>query len=235
MIINKELLNKCLYFDVETASIEKDFGTLEIKNQRLSELWSKRTKYFRAVNKEYEDFTDSEMFKEKASLEPEFSKIVCVSFGTFNEKAEDGMQMFSVYGDDEYVLLNKVNKILNNAMVKGLELCGHNIKAFDIPFLGRRMLYNKIMPSQNIKLYGKKPWEITFLDTAEIFSFGSWQMQKTLSLDLLTCSMGIPSPKGKMDGSMVSEYYYSGKLSEIAEYCEEDVKAVMRVMESTNF
>lgn len=235
MNINKEILNKCLYFDVETVTIEKDLEILKSKNLRLFELWEKRANYYRDSNKNLSDINDHEIFKIKGSLEPEFSKIVCVTFGTFDVNSEDGMKMFSVYENDEYSLLVKVNKILNNAMVKGLELCGHNIKSFDIPFIGRRMLYNKINPSPNIKLYGKKPWEITFLDTAEIFSFGSWQMQKSLSLDLLACSLNIQSPKGKMDGSMVSEYYYTGRLQEISEYCEEDVKAVMRIMKYIAF
>jgi len=235
MFIAKEVVENCLYLDVETVGIEKDFETLQEKNPRLAKLWEKRAEYYIASKKSYEFASPSAIFRDRAGLEPEFSRIVCVSFGTFDKNSPDGMKLFSVYDEEETDLLNKVNKILNNALAKNWQLCGHNLKAFDIPCIGKRMLYNRIEPSSNLRVYGKKPWEINFLDTADIFSFGSWQMQKTLSLDLLTCSMGIPSPKGKMDGSLVSPFYYSGNIKDIVKYCEDDVIAVMKVMKSLLF
>lgn len=232
MMIPKDIIDKSLYLDVETAAIEKDLETLELTNPRLAELWGRRSKYYRDAYKEYEFAKDHAIFRDKASLEPEFSRIVCVSFGTFDNNSPEGMKLVSFYGDDEVDILTKVNKVLNNAAAKGWQLCGHNIKGFDIPCIGKRMLYNGISPTMNLRVYGKKPWEISYLDTSDIFSFGSWQQQKSLSLDLLTCSMGIKSPKSHMDGSKVSDYYYAGAIKEIAEYCEEDVKAVMKVMKA---
>lgn len=234
-MLNKEEVKKLTYLDVETACIEKDLDSLKNKNPRLAESWSRRCKYYRSSHIGYQDYTDDQIFLEKASLEPEFSRIVCVSFGVFDDSDPNGKRLMSFFGPSELEILEKVNKILNNAMVQKRRLCGHNIKGFDIPCIGKRMLYNGIEPSQNIQVWGKKPWEMDFVDTAEVFSFGSWTHQKTLSLDLLTCTMGVESPKGSMDGSKVNEAYWDGQIDDISMYCERDVVAVMEVMEKIAF
>ena len=133
-------------------------------------------------------------------------------------------------------ILNKTNKVLNNAMAKNWKLCGHNIKGFDVPCLGKRMVFNGINPSGNIQIWDKKPWEIPYVDTSDIFAFGSWVQQKYLSLDLLACSLNIPSPKGDLDGSKVNHTYWIEKdYDKISTYCEADVKTVMDVMEKVCF
>jgi hypothetical protein len=232
-MISKESLSKNLYFDVETARCESSLESLREKNPRLAELWSRRSDYYKNLE-ECSGMSESDIFLTKAGLEPEFAKIVCVSFGTFDDSGEK--RFVSFYGEDEIEILNKSNKILNNALLKGWKLCGHNIKAFDVPCLGKRMIYSKIQPSQNINVCDKKPWEIPFLDTSELFSFGSWTMQKSLSLDLLACSLGIDSPKGDIKGSEVSDVFWKGgDYERIKEYCERDVKAVMEILEAVSF
>jgi hypothetical protein len=174
------------------------------------------------------------VYKQKAGLEPEFSRVVCVSFGSFTEDGDQKYVSFS--GNDEREILNKANKVFNNAMAKGWKLCGHNIKGFDVPCLGKRMIYNGINPSGNLQIWDKKPWEVPYMDTSDIFAFGSWTHQKYLSLDLLTCSLGIDSPKGDMDGSKVNDVFWIDKdFEKIESYCEADVRAVMTVMEKICF
>jgi hypothetical protein len=228
-MISKEVKEKALYFDVETATCTPTLEKLQEENPRLAELWLKRANFYRNSYKELSEFDDSMIFLEKAALEAEFSRVVCVSFGSFNE---DGtIRAMSFYGKDEIDILNKTNKILNNAHIKGWKLCGHNIKGFDISCLGKRMLYNGIIPSQNIQIWDKKPWEIPLLDTAEIFSFGNWANQKYLGLDLLACSLGIKSPKDEIKGSDVSRVFWNDENYEIIkEYCERDVETVMLIL-----
>lgn len=227
-------IRKLLYFDVETVPQEPDFESLSLKNQRLASLWERRAKYYRGAYEDMANCSDSEIYHQKASLEPEFSKIVCVSFGSFTE---DGEKRFASFcGDDEKEILNKSNKVFTNAIVKNWKLCGHNIKGFDVPCLGKRMIYNKINPSANLQIWDKKPWEVPFVDTSEIFAFGSWVQQKYLSLDLLACSFKIDSPKGEMDGSKVcNTFWIERDYDKIKKYCESDVKTVMDIMESVCF
>jgi predicted PolB exonuclease-like 3'-5' exonuclease len=233
-MFTKDLVKKFLYFDVETAGRYPDLISLHDQNHRLWELWSKREKYYRGAYPDLADADSEEIYQQKAGLEPEFSRVVCVSFGSFTDEGE--MRFISFYGPDEADILTKSAKVLNNAASKGWKLCGHNIKGFDVPCLGKRMIYNQINPPINIRIWDKKPWEVPYVDTSEIFAFGSWIQQKYLSLDLLACSLDIPSPKGLMDGSMVHARFWSdADLETIKEYCELDVKTVMQVMDKVCF
>jgi len=232
LMIQKSLLQNCLFLDVETATGYPSYTEMWRENERLAKLWSRRAKYYRTVYEDMQGLDDSEIYEHKASLEPEFSRIVCVSFGVI---LEDGSFKFtSFYGIDEADILNKVAKVLSNAHVKDMRLVGHNIKGFDIPCIGKRMLYvlgTECVLPPNLNIWNKKPWEIPFLDTSEMFAFGSWSQQKSLSLDLLTCSFSIDSPKEDMDGSQVSAYFWSDEPNEkIKEYCERDVEAVMNIL-----
>ena len=134
-MVDKRILENCLFLDVETATGYRSFEDLETENPRLADLWSKRAKYYRTVYEDMNGLSDSEIYKEKATLEPEFSRVVCVSFGVLQESGQ--VRMTSFYGDDEEEILTKCAKVFNNAHVKGMKLAGHNIKGFDIPCLGK--------------------------------------------------------------------------------------------------
>ena len=98
------------------------------------------------------------------------------------------------------------------------------------------MLYNGINPPSIIKVWDKKPWDMPFMDTSEIFAFGSWTHQKSVSLDLLSCSLNLTSPKEDMDGSMVSDYFWNKcDYDSIKRYCEMDVDTVMSIMSKICF
>jgi predicted PolB exonuclease-like 3'-5' exonuclease len=228
-MLSTDLKFKLLYFDVETASCEPSLADLENKNPRLASLWSKRAIYYRTAYTELSESTDEEIFLQKSALEPEFCRVVCVSFGMMEDNT--GVRKVSFYGEDEIDILNKTNKIFKNAILKNWKLCGHNIKGFDVPCLGKRMLYNGISPSSNIQMWDKKPWETPLVDTSEIFSFGNWVQQKYLGLDLLACSLGIKSPKEDIKGSEVSHVFWVDKdYEKIREYCERDVETVVEII-----
>ena len=228
-MIKKKNITKYLLLDIETASQYPTLEELREADQKLADLWVKRHVYYSGSYFEFKDSTPDQTYKAKAQLEPEFGKIVCVTFGSFKDESEDARIMS--FSGSELDILEKVKKILQNAMVMNFLLCGHNIKNFDIPWIGKRMLYNGINPPDIIKVGNKKPWELSFVDTAELLSFGSWVQQKSLSLDLLCHSLGIKSPKGGMDGSMVSESFHNGRIEEIVSYCERDVEALGSILQ----
>ena len=127
-------------------------------------------------------------------------------------------------------ILKETVKLLNRVYKLDFSLCGHNIKTFDLPYLGKRMLINKIKPSPIMPSYDTKPWEIKALDTKELWNFGSY---KGLSALHLICSvLGLDTPKdGKVDGSNIHKSYYTdNNISEIKEYCEKDVNALMGII-----
>lgn len=227
-MIKKTDLKNILYFDVETTGMCKNYEDLIDQNSRLAKLWEKRAKYFRSNSSGMEDLTDSEIYLQKAGLEPEFGRVVCVSFGVWDD--QENLRLTSFYGEEERQILEKTSKVLNNATSKGMKICGHNIKMFDIPFLGKKMIFNGLDVPPSLQLWDKKPWELPILDTAEFFSFGSWS-QKFLGLDLLACSLGVDSPKDDIDGSQVHEIFWeAGDSERIKDYCEKDVVTVMEIL-----
>jgi hypothetical protein len=77
-------------------------------------------------------------------------------------------------------------------------------------------------------MFGKKPWEIPHLDTMELWKFGDFKHYT--SLRLLAYTLGIPSPKEDLDGSLIrSVYYEEGDIDRIAKYCELDVVTTAQV------
>ena len=113
-------------------------------------------------------------------------------------------------------------------------LCAHNGKEFDFPYIARRMLINGVELPLVLDIAGKKPWEIPHLDTMEMWKFGDWKSYT--SLNLLTHVFGIPSPKGDIDGSMVSTVYWKEKdLERITNYCQKDVVALIQVFRKMHY
>jgi DNA polymerase elongation subunit (family B) len=232
-MIRKSELNKFLYFDLETISQFSSLEDLERENPRLYDCWKKREDYYRKSYSDMKDLTSEEIYKEKAGLEPEFGRIICASFGVIEEFGEKRFMSFC--SEDEKEILEKSKKIIINSEYKNFKLCGHNVKGFDVPYLGKRMIYNKINPPSSLMVSSKKPWEINILDTTELFSFGNYIQGRYLGLELLTCSLGIDSPKTEMEGSKVNRVYWEEKdLEKIKNYCELDVDSVMKVLESVS-
>jgi len=219
-MIEKINLNNILFLDIETVPESEDFNDLDTEVQVLYE---QKTQYQRK-----DDFT-AEEFYDRAGIWAEFGKIVCISVGFFVIKGDiRNFRVTSFFGD-EPKLLKDFNNLLNNHF-NGPQhvLCGHNAKEFDIPFLARRMIINQIPIPDKLNLFGKKPWEIAHLDTLELWKFGDYKHYT--SLKLMCKVLGIPSPKGDIDGSQVGHVFYVEKdIDRIVTYCEKDTIAVAQI------
>jgi len=214
-------LKNILFLDIETVPQESSFSNLAEESQ---ELYALKTKYQRK-----EDFSPEE-FYERAGIWAEFGKIVCISVGFFDKEMSDlSFRLKSFYGDNEVEILIEFKNLLEQYFNhKQHVLCAHNGKEFDFPYIARRMIINQIKLPEKLNLFGKKPWEVAHLDTLEMWKFGDYKHYT--SLKLLTSILGIDSPKGDIDGSMVGEVYYKeNDLDRIAKYCENDTLAVAQV------
>lgn len=225
-------IEKLVFFDIETAGQKAQLESLPL---RLQELWEKRAEYLRTgFSDKYPENAsknDSELFEMKAALQAEFGRVVCVSFGKvkFNEDGDPAFQVITYKDEDEDVLLRQTFTLMDKLSKQGVRLCGHNIKRFDIPFLCKRGIINSIQLPVPLQLFDKKPWEMPFVDTSEVWSFGAWQEGFT-SLDLLTAVLDIDSPKQDIKGDQVHEHYYMGQIDRIATYCERDVLALAQII-----
>jgi 3'-5' exonuclease len=224
-------IEKFLFFDIETAGQVESLTGLP---DRLQSLWSNRAEFLRdhmsAKYPENAGKTDSTLFQEKAALQAEFGKIVCISFGKvkFNEVGEPVAQIISYTGTEEEILTQSL-KLINGLAKNGVKLLGHNIKRFDIPFICKRAFINQLEVPPALQVWDRKPWEIPVVDTSDLWSFGAWQEGFT-SLDLLTAVLDLPSPKVEMKGSEVHAAFYAGHISKIKEYCQLDVIALINVI-----
>ncbi len=219
-MINKLNLNNILFIDIETVPEEQNFISLD---DEMKQLWEQKTQYQRKDDFSPEDFYD------RAGIWAEFGKIVCISAGFFINKGDiRNFRVTSFFGTEKKILTDFSNLLDNHFNQPQHALCGHNAKEFDIPFIARRMIINQIAIPQKLNLFGKKPWEIPHLDTLELWKFGDFK--NFTSLKLLTKILGIPSPKGDIDGSQVANVYYIEKdIDRIINYCEKDVIAVAQI------
>ena len=221
-------IENILFFDIETVPAVGVFHELP---ERLQSMWATKVEKTRARMPDRYNESDSigDIYRHDAAIFAEFGKVVCISVGyIYHTQGERHLKLKSFYNDDEALLLNEFKELLNSWDKPERTLCGHNIKEFDIPYVARRMLINGIQLPQIINIAGKKPWEVQFIDTLELWKFGDYK--NFTSLNLLTAVFGIPTPKDDIDGSMVGTVYYeTGDLERIATYCEKDVIATAQV------
>lgn len=221
-----------LFIDIETASQFRDLDELQSQNPRLAEQWVKKAENVRRFEHGMDNYSDEELYQKTAAWFPEFGKVICISIGQI--KFDDiGMPQMpntrSFYGDEEADLLTEFNGVMQAVFNKNpsVKLIGHNIKQFDMPWLVRRSLINKVKVPTQFHFQKQKPWENCLEDTYEIWKFGG---RSGASLDAICTVMGVPSPKEKMNNDQVSDNYWAGMIETIKEYCEDDVKATMNVM-----
>lgn len=217
-------IKKCLFFDIETVGRYQTFQEFSENEPEISKIWIEKAstleKFKHDPEKSYEQFS---------GLYPEYGKIVTIAFGYWDPIHEKwAVEHLDTEECTERELLWKfacrINKDFSNHI-----LCGFNIKNFDMPYVFRRCLVNKILPPPAFDMCDKKPWEIRAYDLFRVWSEGTTLYGLT-NFDLVCTLMGVPSPKdGSVVGSTVSENYFKGNISEISVYCRKDVSASIKL------
>lgn len=204
-----------LFLDIETVPVTYRYDDL---NTSAKKMWDAKFRF----NK---DETPASLYQ-KAGIFAEFAKIICISVGFLKGNE---FRLKSFYNEDEKKLLIDFAELLNKHFNKDEhQLCAHNGKEFDYPFIARRMLINGVSLPNKLNIAGKKPWEVKLLDTMELWKFGDYKSYT--SLNLLAHVLGIPTPKDDIDGSDVARVYYEEKnLERIVTYCQKDVLTVAQL------
>mgnify|MGYP001034101596 CR=1 FL=1 len=213
-----------LFIDIETVSCAPSYEDLA-DCQKL--LWNKKAASLSKTDPE--EIRD--LFFERAAIYAEFGKVIVIGLGCikFDHGGEPVLYTHTLSDHHEATLLQKFKNIVEEKyQPENLRFCAHNGKEFDYPYLCRRMLVNGIGLPKALQLTGKKPWEVTHLDTMEMWNFGD--KKSFTSLDLLANLFGISSSKSLMDGSQVNHFYYVEKdLASIASYCAQDVVVTAQI------
>lgn len=217
-------INNILFLDIETVPQYSDY---ELLPDTWKPLWDIKAGY---LIRNKEDETTQSIYP-RAGIYAEFGKIVCISCG-FIQGGGDQKKLVlkSFSGESEPVVLLEFANMLNKWTGANEQrfLCAHNGKEFDFPYLCRRMIINGIPIPPVLNMSGKKPWEVSHLDTMEMWKFGDFK--NYTSLNLLAHTLGIPTPKDDIDGSRVWEVYWKDKdLKRIVVYCQKDVVTAAQV------
>ena len=108
-----------------------------------------------------------EELEQLAGLYPEFGMACCVCLKEYN--ADHMAFARAALAGEEKAMLYDLGSWLDQP---GVQLIGHNIKGFDIPFLAKRYIAQNLPLPNSLKTAGKKPWEVPHQDTMELMKFG---------------------------------------------------------------
>lgn len=197
-----------LFFDIETlpSADEHRDGHLEILRKR----------------KNNGDLGDNEIHS-MTSFEGTFGRLCCIGIIKEDEK---GIIQKDVFAGDEKTMLQNFWKAAEGVH----RYVGHNIWAFDLPFIYKRSIINGVKP---IPLNFARYRNIPIYDT--MMEWELWNMMKSQKLDTLAKVLGLPTSKDEMDGSMVAEYFKQGKIEDIKRYCMKDVELTRKVYYKMTF
>lgn len=204
------------YIDIETVSNYKDFETFKNNDKKGAEIFEKK-----ASTQYNYDYNIEEYYKNKAGLIPEWGKIICFSFGFLTSSSELKIKSKKIVNDDEETLIKEIKEVFDIISDKNKNLCGFNIKQFDIPFLVKKLIKYNLQIPKCLNFIGKKPWEITVIDIFEL-----WKGTSTYytSLEELAYFLNVENPKDFLRGDEINKTYYDeDNLEKICQYCEKDI------------
>ena len=158
----------------------------------------------------------------KTSFDGAYGNIVCIGAAVGDEAP------FAVANVSERDILQQFFDIVRDVISP--VFVGHNV-SWDLTFILKRAIVLGITPPASIVTAARsKPWAPQKIDTMRL-----WDEEKFVGLGELCDILGIESPKGEFDGSMVAAAYAAGRIGEIADYCLKDVRATRDVLRRLEF
>lgn len=144
--------------------------------------------------------------------------------GLFGRDKETGM-----FHLDEAKTLQSFWNLIGQVNPRTDLFIGHNILDFDLAFLIKRSIINRVQPPRiSFRRYQQNP----IFDT--MWEWSLWRYR--ISLEDVADAIGIESPKsGGIDGSQIYDFFRAGKHQEIALYCMRDVECTREVYYCINF
>lgn len=222
--INSIPIEDILFWDLEVV---REHENLEVGSEAFK-LFRHKTR-----NKDTDEYLSDdevvEQYERKAGLSPIHNKIVCLSMGFVKDNV---INVKSLTGTQAHII-KEFSKVLS----KGYIPCGYNIVKFDFPVLRAKAFQEGIVnyAPDNFNDAGKKEWSMTevkyqtnIIDLMLQFQ-GSHYVPSTLAE--VCYLLNIPTPKDDIDGSEVSNVYYTEGVERIATYCEKDVVACVHVLQ----
>lgn len=111
-------------------------------------------------------------------------------------------------------------------------IVGHNIFDFDLRFIIKRSIINRVRPTAALSFakYRSQP----IFDT--MYEWECWSYGSRISLDKLAFALSLPSSKSDdVNGSKVFDLYLAGRHEEIRDYCLRDVRLTREIFKRMTF
>ena len=155
----------------------------------------------------------------KTSFDGGYGKICVIGY------AFDDAPAKTIICYDEKAGISAFFNEISQTKAGNVEFVGHNITGFDIPFLWKRAVINRL-PHSSI------PKDVRHGLGRVFDTMIAWAGYKErISLDDLAKVLGFESHKTEMDGSMVCDTWLCGKHDEVAAYCIKDVDLTRQIYE----
>lgn len=161
----------------------------------------------------------------RTSFDGGYGKIICACYAIDDGPVQTIQKHYSEHG-----IIRRVFEGV--ALFPAITFVGHNI-TWDLRMLYQRAVVHGIQPpAVLLKAMRAKPWDDCIADVMTIWNP---ERDKKISLDKLCKVLGIDSPKGEVNGSMVAQLYRDGEIEKIASYCKADVIAVRECYKRLSF
>jgi len=208
-------------FDIETIP-----QTILTKTQTYElEKRFKKSRLFEQVLKTEIDLAQATISAKKQfmAVSPYFGEIICIG-------------LYWPESDRQEVLIGNEADILRKFWdrINANDFSGNFITfnglSFDVPFIIRRSMKHKILPTNEKFLdtyrFQKQPHRDVYL------MITGYDRDFPCNLDLACDTYDIPSPKhGEVRADNVYEYYLKGEIQKIADYCLRDVISTYQLFE----
>lgn len=208
---------KLLFIDIETTS---GYKTLDPKSDVYGPWsWKMRDKND-LVPTQQESIA---LYEKKAALYPIYGKIVCIVLGIV---IGDSIRLITLVGDEKDILTRFVETVNKSPRI----LCGHNIIAFDCPYIRKRCVKHGVayITAKQGNDVDTKPWVLSevIFDTMTLFKGTAYMSD---SLEELALHHNLPTPKDDIRGSEVSKVFWEEGVKRIATYCGKDVITTINI------
>lgn len=200
-----------LFFDLETLPDLREGAKERVKAMMKAPATHKKPETIAAWIEENADDA-----WRKTSFDGGYGAICVIGYAFDDEPVK------TIICDDEAsgidIFLDEIHAAREADHFAGMEFIGHNVIGFDLPFIWKRAVINKLPHA----IFPKDARH----GTGKVFdTMVAWAgFKDRISLDNLAGILGLPSHKGEMDGSMVCDAWLAGKQVEIAAYCAKDVE-----------
>ena len=197
-----------LFLDIETIPADEKIKPVAVAQakQKLS-----KNPYYKNVKK-----NDDTLYRDTA-ISGDFGRIFCIGYAADDAPVE-------IINGEEPKILSKWWQVADSANL----FIGHNVMDFDLRFIFKRSIINKIRPAaRHLNLSFARYRNFPIFDTMR-----EWEKWSTsfISLDTLAKALGLESSKdGGIDGSQVFDFYLDGKYKEIYDYCKRDVELTRKI------